>query len=219
MIDKVTIDFSVQQVKYHLDIDSKITIIKGCSGIGKTYFVDQLDVYERFVANESDDRIDSDHIGFNVDDIDNQSLKVSNGYTIIVLPETFPFIPPKYNVLEGLSNSEKKKRNKYYADMMFDALYAIIASRNVTDPSKVIFVTDEKSIYVDTHYFQRTVKAMPSLFIFINRDPFLSALHECSCVKTLELRGGTNILIPYEDVGLSTGIRGCALECATDLFV
>ena len=194
MFNVVTIDFSVQRIKYHLDIDSKITVIRGDSGIGKIYLVDQLDAYEHFAANEQL-TFDGCNAPLDIRNIDDQSLTVSSGYSVIVLPETFPFIPPKYNVLDGLSGSEKRERTRYYANLMLNEFYALMQSRSLTNPCKVIFIADEKSIYVDTHYFQNAVKAIDSLFVFVNRDPMKGIPYSSDSVKTLRYLNSVNMLI------------------------
>lgn len=162
-VRNVSIDFSIGNRIYHVIVDSKITVIKGQSGSGKSYFVDQL-------ANSL-----SEHSNDDSSVHTDTSLSVSNNYRIVILPITFGFIPDNYSDrVRSISNTERRDLDRLLAARVLYALQELAGSKSVGDLANVIFISDEKSKYVDSRFFQKAVNEVPSLFIFVNRDPMFS---------------------------------------------
>lgn len=149
---------------YHLELDSKITFIRGDSGIGKTHLVSELESYFRSYTEGNMHTV----------------LSVSDDYKLVVLPE---FID---NEPYGQDHSDKVDFHAF--------LLKRVGSHDV---SKVIFITDERSDYVNSRDFQKAVNVLPSLFIFIDRDPLYSIPYSWGSVKTFRYLNGINILSMY----------------------
>lgn len=178
------IDFKLEKVSYHLELDSKITFIRGNSGIGKTHLVEELESYYRSYTENNL----------------NTALTISDGYKMVILPE-FVDDGPLDNITDNPA---------YRVD------FRLFLKRRIGswDESKVIFMTDERSDYVNSRDFQKAVNNSQSLFIFVDRDPLYSIPYGWNCVKTLKLQGNTNVLIPYRDITANVNAYDCkAVYC------
>lgn len=74
------------------------------------------------------------------------------------------------------------------------------------------FLSDEKSKYVDSRFFQKAVNEVPSLFIFIDRDPLYSIPYSWGSVKTFRYLNGVNMLISCTE-------QDCVVELSQSVFM
>lgn len=175
-IENVVIDFEVGSLKYHVVLNSKITLIKGHSGRGKSYFVDKLEEYLN-TSLKSNDELQA-----------NMSLSVSNNYEIVILPTIFGgVVPSNYDsYVETLSNAEYRSFSRALSARVIDELQNLANSRNIKYPNRIIFISDEDSVYIDSHFFQRAVNSLPYLFLFVNRDPIFGTPYGVDSVTAFE---------------------------------
>ena len=200
----VVIDFSTKCVNYHITLSSKVTIIKGHSGIGKTYLIDQLSSVKDGRSEKSEEFMNLESSAL--------KLHVSNGYHIVILPNAFDFAMDYPDFESGsLTNQELRKFDKMLSARFKIALEDRAKVYKDVGLDRIIFMGDEDATYVNYKAFQRTIREVPSLFVFVNRNALFSVPCDCNSVRTLETSGITTTDVPYFDNKLR-GLNNSSLE-------
>lgn len=187
----LVLDIKSPDVKYHLILSDKVTIVQGFSGTGKTHLYNLIDGFNNYS--------ESSEIGKSVEIFSNRPCRVLTANESLQLVTRY--IQRLQKSGDNLNSEDVYKRilseleRSLETCRMCEHLTSAVAQHVFSDAEDVlnVVVVDEDTECIDYPEFRRALREAPYVFIVINRDTFPELPISCHAIKELELENGVNV--------------------------
>lgn len=187
----LVLDIKSPNVKYHLILSDKVTIVQGFSGTGKTYLYNLIDGFNNYS--------ESSEIGKSVEIFSNRPCRVLTANESLQLVTRY--IQRLQKSGDNLNSEDVYKRILSELERSLETCRicehsTLAVEQHVfSDAEDVlnVVVVDEDTECIDYPAFRRALREAPYVFIVINRDTFPELPISCHAIKELELENGVNI--------------------------